>query len=247
MFASLAHSQPTPAVKQNLPQALTPQAPLMPITTRAPIFYKQNRPVAMTEAKSLPLGVPAFKPIKTPPSLAIMDRSDTAKAPNTNNLQSVKQKLHQPVPGVPSIENQKNQQLIQQIQQQQRQQYPATQNTFAHKPAMYQFPAPNLSLANMTFIQSQLKMQAQGPQGPSAAALTGNIQPRYAPVAISPAAGPFKPQVPAFQAMPSSVSRISTGQIVHLDLNRKGDAVNPNSIYSTNVKREVCGFILHIC
>lgn len=41
-------------------------------------------------------------------------------------------------------------------------------------------------------------------------------------------------EVPAFQAMPSSVSRIATGQIVPM---------NHNSVYSNNVnniKREVC-------
>lgn len=34
---------------------------------------------------------------------------------------------------------------------------------------------------------------------------------------ISPQANAFKVSVPAFQALPSSVSRISSGQIVHVD------------------------------
>lgn len=44
--------------------------------------------------------------------------------------------------------------------------------------------------------------------------------------------------VPAFQAMPSSVSRISTGQIVQLDTHN--EVINQNPVYtSSNVKREV--------
>lgn len=194
----------------------------------------------MTEAKSLPLGVPAFKPLKTPSPLTGLDRVDGSRpGPAPNNMQMVRQKLQQPVQMGAAMEADKNQMLLQrmhQSQHMQHQQY-SPQNTFSRKAAMYQFPAPNLALANMSFIQSQLAMQ--GLAQPIAAALTGNYAPKYSPVAISPAAGPFKPQVPAFQAMPSSVSRISTGQIVHLDLNGKSEAVNPNSIYSTNVKREV--------
>lgn len=36
----------------------------IPSSTRAPIFYKRSSPIGMTEAHSLPLGVPAFKPLK---------------------------------------------------------------------------------------------------------------------------------------------------------------------------------------
>lgn len=150
------------------------------------------------------------------------------------------QRIHQSQPmQQQSMQQQPMQQMqqMQQIQQMQHQHQYSPQNTFSRKAAMYQFPAPNLALANMTFIQSQLAMQ--GLSQPIAAALTANYAPKYSPVPISPAAGPFKPQVPAFQAMPSSVSRISTGQIVHLDLNGKSEPINPNSIYSTNVKREV--------
>lgn len=69
------------------------------------------------------------------------------------------------------------------------------------KSALHQYPAPDLSTANLTFIQSQL---AKGPT---------NTQ----PMVISPQANAFKVSVPAFQALPSSVSRISNGQIVQTD------------------------------
>lgn len=250
--------QPTPMIKQNRPQALTvrPQPPSIPgtsMTTRAPIFYKQHTPSAMTEAKSLPLGVPAFKPLQAPANNAALD--NTINQTPTNSLQQVRQKLHQPVPTTMPLDAQQKQMLMQQLQQQQNLQQQLQQqhllqkpqqqhrpqhlpqSTFSRKAAMYQYPAPNLALANMSFIQSQLAMQAL--HQPSAAALTANYAPKYAPVPISPAAGPFKLAVPAFQAMPSSVSRISTGQIVHLDVNGKTEAINQNTIYASHVKREV--------
>lgn len=46
--------------------------PPQPATTRAPIFYKRNTPQAMTEAQSLPLGVPAFRPLRTPTNIQSM-------------------------------------------------------------------------------------------------------------------------------------------------------------------------------
>lgn len=126
----------------------------MPSTTRAPIFYKRNTPIAMTEAQSLPLGVPAFRPLK--PS-------------TTTNVQSMIKKT-----------------------------------TATRKGALHQYAAPNLSIANMTFIQSQQLAHA-------------NAGIKTNPMVISPQANAFKSAVPAFQALPSSVSRISTGQIVHVD------------------------------
>lgn len=48
--------------------------------------------------------------------------------------------------------------------------------------------------------------------------------------------------VPAFQAMPSSVSRISTGQIVQLDSNN--EILNKNAVLANmQVKREVSNAI----
>lgn len=129
----------------------------MPSTTRAPIFYKRNTPIAMTEAQSLPLGVPAFRPLK--PS-------------TTTNIQSMFKKT--------------------------------TDTTATRKGALHQYAAPNLSIANMTFIQSQQLAHA-------------NAGIKTNPMVISPQANAFKVAVPAFQALPSSVSRISTGQIVHVD------------------------------
>lgn len=76
----------------------------------------------------------------------------------------------------------------------------ASQNAFNRKAALYQFTAPNLTAANVSFIQSQLAQQNHATK-------------RKDPMVISPQANAFK--VPAFQALPSSVSRISTGQIVH--------------------------------
>lgn len=151
-----------------------------PSTTRAPIFYKRNTPQAMTEAQSLPLGVPAFKPLK--PSAS------------TNIQSMIKRTTELPAP--------------------------------PRKEALHQYPAPNLSAANLTFIQSQL---AQHP------ARNHKTQ----PMVISPQANAF---VPAFQALPSSVSRISTGQIIHSDDIRRpvgtSNALNPNQ-YSTIKRVEV--------
>lgn len=193
----------------------------------------------MTGAKSLPLGVPAFKPLKTPATLAIFETATSPNpAPATNTLHAVKQQLHQPI-GSPSPAEAYQAHMMMHIQKQQPDQIsPTPQNTFSRKVAMFQYPGPNLALANETFIQSQLAKQGMN-QRPQAAALAVSYAPRYAPVPISPAAGPFKVAVPAFQAMPNSVSRISTGQIVHLDVHGKTVAVNPNSIYVTTVKRDV--------
>lgn len=129
----------------------------MPSTTRAPIFYKRNTPQAMTEAQSLPLGVPAFRPLKTSA---------------TTNIQSMLTK--------------------------------ASNVAATRKNALHQYPAPDLMAANLTFIQSQL-----------AQTNVGSIKTK--PMVISPQANAFKVPVPAFQALPSSVSRISNGQIVHTD------------------------------
>lgn len=151
-----------------------------PSTTRAPIFYKRNTPQAMTEAQSLPLGVPAFKPLK---------------ASVTTNIQSmIKRTTETPAP---------------------------------RKEALHQYPAPNLSAANLTFIQSQL---AQNPK-----------HNHKGPMVISPQANAFKVPVPAFQALPSSVSRISTGQIIHSDDVRKTTTTNALNLnqYSTIKRVEV--------
>lgn len=155
--------------------------PQLPSTTRAPIFYKRNTPQAMTEAQSLPLGVPAFKPLKT----AV-----------TTNIQTMVKRTNE---------------------------VPATR-----KDAMHQYPAPNLSAVNLTFIQSQL---AQSPNSN-----------KVNPMVISPQANAFKaPAVPAFQALPSSVSRISTGQIVHTDEVRKQLTNNAIGVdqYSTIQRADV--------
>lgn len=134
----------------------------------------------MTEAKSLPLGVPAFKPLKAgvplPPTLE-------------SNIQSMVHKK----------------------------QMEASQNAFNRKAALYQFPAPNLTAANLSFIQSQLAQQNHAAK-------------RKDPMVISPQANAFK--VPAFQALPSSVSRISTGQIVHANSNLAKLTNNPFSAIS---------------
>lgn len=121
----------------------------------------------MTEAKSLPLGVPAFKPLKAgvplPPNLE-------------SNIQSMVHKKQMEV----------------------------SQNAINRKATVPQFPTPNLTAANLTFIQTQLANQNHATK-------------RKDPMVISPQANAFK--VPAFQALPSSVSRISTGQIVHANSN----------------------------
>lgn len=150
----------------------------MPSTTRAPIFYKRNTPQAMTEAQSLPLGVPAFKPLK--PSV-------------TTNIQTMIKRT--------------------------------TEIPAARKNALHQYPAPNLSAANLTFIQSQL---AQNP----------SRNHKTPPIVISPQANAFKVPVPAFQSLPSSVSRISTGQIIHTDDVRNSAANNgPNLEQYTTIPR----------
>lgn len=133
---------------------------VLPSTTRAPIFYKKSKPVAMTEAKSLPLGVPAFKPLK---SMATME----------TNIQQIAKKN--------------------------------ADAAFNRKAALYQFVAPNLSVANESFIHTQMAQQMQQMNGHN----------RRNPMVISPQANAFT--VPAFQALPSSVSRISTGQIVNVN------------------------------
>lgn len=145
----------------------------MPTTTRAPIFYKRNTPQAlMTEAQSLPLGVPAFKPLKTSA---------------TTNIQSMLKKTNEA--------------------------------SATRKSALHQYPAPNLMAANLTFIQTQIA-QANG----------GAIKTN--PMVISPQANAFKVPVPAFQALPSSVSRISSGQIVHTD-NEIRKSTSPVEQYTT--------------
>lgn len=123
----------------------------MPSTTRAPIFYKRNTPQAMTEAQSLSLSVPAFKPLKS-----------------TTNIQSMLKK-------------------------------PNESSSLNRRGAIYQQATPNLAAANLTFIQSQLMQQNAGA--------------RINPMVISPQANAFR--VPAFQALPTSVARISSGQIIH--------------------------------
>lgn len=156
----------SPMFPYNLYNTNPNAAATSPSTTRAPIFYKRNTPQAMTEAQSLPLGVPAFKPLK--PSVS-------------TNIQSMIKRTTE---------------------------LPATR-----KDALHQYPAPNLQAANLTFIQSQL---AQSPAQNS----------KKPPMVISPQANAFKVPVPAFQALPSSVSRISTGQIIHTDDLRKAGVSN---------------------
>lgn len=165
---------PPPAVDEkrsvNQPYAFafkpnTLQVPGMPSTTRAPIFYKRNTPQAMTEAQSLPLGVPAFKPLKSS---------------TTTNIQSMLKKTSD----APLNYGRK----------------PALHPH--QQPGLHPYPAPNLSAANLTFIQSQLMQKHPLGAKPN-------------PMVISPQANAFK--VPAFQALPESVSRISNGQIVHAD------------------------------
>lgn len=187
---TLSHFQVSSQVSitQNRPKALTIRSPAtLPSSTRAPIFYKQHTPVAMTEAKSLPLGVPAFKPLRP----SVMTNRSSPKQPNS--LDVMRQKLH-------------IQSALQATQALPTNQPP--QNTFNRKAAMYQ--TPNLALANLTFMHAQTQL--------------GQSE----PVPISPLANAFK--VPAFQAMPSSVTRVSGGQIVQL---------SPNSIIEHNsIKRE---------
>lgn len=165
IFVFQQSSSPPAAEKQRAVQSFPypyaqkqPNA-VMPSTTRAPIFYKRNTPQAMTEAQSLPLGVPAFRPLKTSP---------------LNNIQSMLKTANDAT---------------------------VTRNGGA----MHQYPAPDLMAANLTFIQTQLaQSNAAGPINAK-------------PMVISPQANAFKVPVPAFQALPSSVSRISSGQIVHAD------------------------------
>lgn len=161
MFAHLFFclQSPQPIDKRNMNQPyqfafkpnFKPAMLAMPSTTRAPIFYKRNTPQAMTEAQSLPLGVPAFKPLKS-----------------TTNIQSMLKKPNE--------------------------------SSLNRRGAMHQQASPNLSAANLTFIQSQLMQQ------------NGGIA-KTNPMVISPQANAFR--VPAFQALPASVSRISNGQIIH--------------------------------
>lgn len=61
---------------------------------------------------------------------------------------------------------------------------------------------PNLAVANLTFIQQQLQRQHPG-------------MTQANPMVISPQANAFRVPVPAFQALPSSVSRAPNGQILH--------------------------------
>lgn len=161
-----------------------PNAATSPSTTRAPIFYKRNTPQAMTEAQSLPLGVPAFKPLK--PSV-------------TTNIQSMIKRTTE---------------------------IPATR-----KEALHQYPAPNLQAANLTFIQSQSVNNHNTP-----------------PMVISPQANAFKVPVPAFQALPSSVSRISTGQIIHTDELRKtsgvSNALNPDQYSVSELEMGTVSFFV---
>lgn len=141
--------------------------PAFPSTTRAPIFYKRNTPLAMTEAQSRPLGVPAFKPLKT-----------------ATNIQSMLKKPNELGAATTPIRN----------------------------GALHQYAGPNLSAANLTFIQTQLMQQNPSMNRPN-------------PMVISPQANAFK--VPAFQALPASVSRIPNGQIIRADNdNRKLAGVN---------------------
>lgn len=132
--------------------------PPHPTTTRAPIFYKRNTPQAMTEAMSLPLGVPVFKPLKT-----------------HSNIQSMVRKPN---------------------------------DIASHKGALHQYPAPNLSGHNT----SKPSLSRPSP--------IGHMQQASA----------------AFQALPSSVSRVSSGHIVQVgsaDVRKlaASNMVDPN--YST--------------
>lgn len=114
--------------------------PPHPVTTRAPIFYKRNTPQAMTEAQSLPLGVPIFKPLRAP-----------------TNIQSMVKRPMDPI---------------------------------TQKGALHQYPAPNLAGLNSTFGHTRLHNSSL--------------------VRPNPSSSTYK--VPAFQALPSSVTRISSGQ-----------------------------------
>lgn len=84
------------------------------------------------------------------------------------------------------------------------------------KGALHQYPAPNLSAANLTFIQSQI-------------AHSGQANPK--PMVISPQANAFK--VPAFQALPSSVSRVPSGQIVQSENDIRKSSTPGIDQYST--------------
>lgn len=135
----------------------------------------------MTEAQSLPLGVPAFKPLKT---------STTA------NIQTMLKKT--------------------------------SELTATRKGALHQYPAPNLSAANLTFIQSQLAH-------PNARPANAN------PMVISPQANAFK--VPAFQSLPSSVSRVQSGQIVQTDNNIRKSSTPGIEQYSTIQRIDVSALV----
>lgn len=146
--------------------------PPHPTTTRAPIFYKRNTPQAMTEAQSLPLGVPAFKPLRT-----------------ATNIQSM---VKRPGDMAPS------------------------------RGALHQYPAPHLAGPNSTFSYTRHNASL----------------PRPGAFGIAQQGTGYK--VPAFHALPASVSRISSSQATLVGDTKKSSASNViESGYSTIQRSDV--------
>ncbi|XP_037041412.1 uncharacterized protein LOC119078071 isoform X1 [Bradysia coprophila] len=151
-------------IQQNKPQAWTARPP-------PAIYQKPKNGLAMTEAVSLPLGVPAFRPV-----------------PKTYSVLSTQPPMT------------------------------AAQSSFNRK-VMQQRPM-QIQLANVTYVKP-VRVQ------------TSVVQSIPKPQ-MEQTSTQFT--VPAFQALPQSVTKISSGQIVQLDSKK---AVNTNTIYPSNyVKRE---------
>lgn len=153
----------------------------------------------MTEAVSLPLGVPAFRPV--PKTYSVL----STPQPVTNAQTSFNKKVMQPRP--------------MQIQ--------------VWRPAQTHFLCPifefqTFQLANVTYVKP-VRVQ------PSVVQTIPKTQTEKSTTQY---------RVPAFQAMPQSVTKISSGQIVQLDSKK---AVTANAIYPSNyVKREVSHCRQHI-
>lgn len=146
--------------------------PSQATTTRAPIFYKRNTSQAMTEAQSLPYGVPAFKPLRTT---------------SNSNIQSMVKK---PID-------------------------PATQ-----KSALHQYSAPNLSASNSTYSYTK----------PAPASRPGQIAAAHQANAY---------QVPAFQSLPASGSRVSSGHVGSSDVKKLATSNAIDSSYSASQRVDV--------
>lgn len=77
-----ATQQPIPQIQQNKPQAWTARPP--------PVIYQKANAPAMTEAISLPLGVPPFRPV--PKTYSVLSTKPPTNAQNTFNKKVMQQR-----------------------------------------------------------------------------------------------------------------------------------------------------------